>query len=895
MSLYCNLVLLIQTVAMSIKIWNNSHFIEIFLCIIIPFSAVLFLSSCNYKPPLLQQIEIKDNWTASALDDTVSFPVKVPGCIHTDLMANGIIEDPFYRLNESKVQWVDKKDWVYTTKFDLPEELYTRENKALIFKGLDTYANVYLNDCLVLNANNMFRSWTCDVSGLIRNGENELSIIFESPIRKGLEILQNYPYDVPVSANDQSELGGIGDQRVSTFIRKAPYHFGWDWGPRLVTSGIWKPIFLQAWNSARITDLYVKQTSLATENAKLDVHTEIKSNKDFRSTIEIMINNEIVLSEKVNLKDGENVLHFPIEINNPKLWWPNELGEQILYNIEINLFENKIELDSKNTNIGLRTVEMMQETDSIGESFYFKVNGSPVFMKGANVIPLDVFLPRIQVEDYEKMIRSAKTAHMNMLRVWGGGIYESDLFYNLCDQNGILVWQDFMFACSMVPGDSAFLENVKLEAIDNIKRLRNHPSLALWCGNNEVLSAWENWGWKNEETEKQGEVIANILWNNYENIFHKILPEAVKRFDPGRYYHASSPGGKPGVKENPKSGDMHYWMVWWGKEPFEHYKKVIPRFMSEYGFQSFPDLNAVNKFAVPEDWDIYSEVMKAHQRSSIGNETIEEYLLRDYLPTTDFPMFLYVNQLLQAHGIEMAIESHRKNKPRCMGSLYWQMNDVWPVASWSGIDYYGNWKALQYTVEKAFRDVIIVPDLKDKNMNIYIVSDRLDSIQAELQMDLIDFNGTKLKQEKQSVVVPPNTSEMLFNKPVADFLQGADTLQTFLYCQLLNPDNSIVAEKIFYFTKPKNLLLEKPEVQINYKQLSENQIELTIKTDRLAKNLYCFTEINGLFIDNCFDILPNSSCTLTFNAIDNLDLNNFKKNLKIFTLWDSALYHNKNE
>ncbi len=667
--------------------------------------ATLLLIGC--KTTTIKETQLHTNWVFKKKDSNNWKKANIPGTVHTDLIANNNIKNPFYRLNEHDLQWIDKSDWEYKTTFNLTKEDLAKQHIEIEFKGLDTYAKIYLNDQLIQETDNMFRTYTLDLKPFVKEKENTLKVVLESPINRGIKKHDAIDYKIPVSNNDLAEIGKVPEQKlVSIFSRKAGYHFGWDWGPRLVTSGIWRSVTLRSWDNFKINDVFLRQKKIDS-TARLTAQIELTAVKAFeKSMIEINVGDIIVKTTEQSLKSGKNTLSIPFEIKNPELWWPNGMGNQKLYTVNVKVTANK-HTDSKSHRIGLRTIELITEKDSIGSNFYFKINGKATFMKGANYIPQDVFLTRVESKNYKHILTSAKEANMNMLRVWGGGIYENDEFYKLCDEMGLLIWQDFMFACAMFPGDKAFLDNVKQEAIDNVKRLRNHTSIALWCGNNEILSAWENWGWKKDVEKKQSKAVADTIWKAYTDIFHKILPEVVNEYDSDRRYWASSPSTELGVPESFDKGDAHYWGVWWGKEPFENYNVKIPRFMSEFGFQSFPELTTVNKYTIPEDHDIFSDVMKSHQRSTIGNGTIEEYMLRHYRKPKDFSSFLYVSQLLQAYGITTGIEAHRKNRKRCMGSLYWQINDCWPVASWSSIDYYGKWKALHYGVKKSFKKTIL--------------------------------------------------------------------------------------------------------------------------------------------------------------------------------------------
>ena len=847
----------------------------------------LVFQSCHNQPTI-DEIELNQGWEFKSTDQTDWVTAEVPGSVHTDLIASGIIKDPFFRLNEHDLQWIDKKDWVYKTTFDLSEEFLAKEIIELNFEGLDTYASIYLNDSLVLKTNNMFRSYEVSVKGLLKQASNSLKVLFESPIKIGIQKYDAIGYKFPASGNDLATIGKVkGDKQVGIFSRKAGYHFGWDWGPRLVTSGIWKPVTLKSWNQFKIEDVFIKQQLLETSaqlTAEIDAIV-FDSNFDKTACVEVYINDKHIKSMAVKLQAGINQLKVPFTIQNPELWWPNGMGDQTLYNIKVKL-SNAGYSDSKSHDIGLRTIELVKEPDSIGTSFYFKVNGHPVFMKGANYIPQDVFLTRPKAEDYDRILSAAQDSNMNMIRVWGGGVYESDTFYQMCDEKGLLVWQDFMFACAMYPGNAEFLETVKQEAIDNVKRLRNHPSIALWCGNNENLSAWENWGWKDLVEKNQSKAIADTIWNSYEALFHKLLPEVISCYDSDRAYWPSSPGSAFGKPSNMESGDMHYWWVWWGKKPFEDYEKDIPRFMSEFGFQSFPEFSSVERYALPEDYDVYSDVMTSHQRSSIGNETIEEYMLRDYRKPKDFESFLYVSQLLQARGLKIGIEAHRRHRDRCMGTLYWQINDCWPVVSWSSIDYYGKWKALQYKVKKTFKTFLISQEVNDEKLQFFVVSDTIHSKDALLDIKLIDFNGSILEKWKQEITVAPNQSKIYFELPEKVFSEYGNLNNVLIDTKLISESSDILADNYFYFKSPKLLKLSEPQISYKLKQ-NKNKFELTIKADKLAKDVFVSTNSLVNLSDNYFDLLPGYEKIIKINKDKIINVQSFESSIKIISLWDS--------
>jgi len=472
---------------------------------------------------------------------------------------------------------------------------------------------------------------------------------------------------------------------------------------------------------------------------------------------------------------------------------------------------------------------------------------------------------------------------MNMLRVWGGGIYEDDIFYDLCDENGILVWQDFMFACAMFPNDEPFLKNIRQEAIDNVKRLRNHPSIALWCGNNEILTAWNTWGWKGL-AERQGSDVPEKVWQAYVDIFHKTLPEVVEKFDPQRSYWGSSPSSGLGVQADLVNGDEHYWGVWWGKEPFETYATHLARFMSEYGFQSFPEFATVKKYTAPEDHDIYSEVMKSHQRSSIGNETIEYYLLKEYNRPKDFESFLYVNHVLQAEGIKFGLEGHRRAMPFTMGSLYWQLNDVWPVASWSSTDYYQKWKALQYYVKKGFEQVLVSPYQDELKFKVGIVNDRLEQVNAQLILKMMDFNGRVIWEKASLVEIPANSSRDYFNENKNEFLYRKDTRNLLFLAELIE-NGQTVSRNIYFFRPFKELKIPVPQIDYII-AAADSGFNIELTTDKLAKNVYLqIGDETGFFSDNYFDMLPGEKITVHLET--DISEEKLKEKLTVRTLDDA--------
>ncbi len=836
----------------------------------------ILLNACNHCSMECDNnnkvIQLKLNWTFKETGKEEFLSASVPGTVHTDLLALNKIPYPFYRLNEKKLQWVDKTDWIYNTYFNIDSTDLTSNTIKLKFYGIDTYSDIYLNGKKVLETNNMFRQWEIDVRDYLTEGENKLEVRLFSPIKKGLELLEENKYPLP-AVNDQSTVGGLGNKKVSVFTRKAPYHYGWDWGPRFVTTGIWRPVELEIIHNSHILDLYYLQKEVSEKEADIVVNAELEIKDDDFYILQI---NDLYTGKKLAktslfLSKGKQHVAFPIHIKKPKLWWPNGYGHQNLYAFNAQLKRNRKIIDSQTDNIGLRSVELVRDVDSVGTSFYFKVNGIPVFAKGANYIPQDNFLSRVTKEKYTSLIKDAVDANMNMLRVWGGGIYEEDIFYSLCDKYGLMVWQDFMFACSMYPGNDLFLENVKEEAIDNIKRLRDHASIVLWCGNNEIDVAWYQndstggWKWK----EQYDSDTRNKIWEAYDTLFHTILPEIVNKYDQSRTYWPSSPlaDWNEHATNTSTSGDMHYWGVWHGGESFEQYYEVIPRFMSEYGFQSFPEFATIKEFTLPKDWNMKSDVIKAHQRSPIGNDKINDYM-REYYPVPkDFTDKLYIGQSLQAYGVKMAIDAHRIHKPYTMGSLYWQLNDCWPGASWSGIDYYGRWKALHYMVKEAFKPTALAFNREGDAIELFVVNDDRDLKSAVLKVKLKDFYGNEEELFSGDVAVNFEKSTKVFSYTLAKEKKELVTTDYYLEAEL-NTEWDKLDTELFYFKKPKDLNLPKANPNISLERLSDQQYKLLVYSDKLIKDMaFSLKNTEAFFSVNYFDLQPFETKEILINTL----------------------------
>jgi len=578
---------------------------------------------------------------------------------------------------------------------------------------------------------------------------------------------------------------------------------------------------------------------------------EVELTVDYLKTYRIM----------VGLREGHQHKYLPITIKQPELWWPNEMGKQTQYNFEVRLKQGDKVLDSKSFKSGIKTFEMVDEPDSIGRAFYFKVNGVPFYAKGANYVPEEMIETWINPDNTLSLLQAAKDAHFNMLRVWGGGIYPSDDFFNICDSLGILVWEDFMYAGTMYPLDreSFIYKNARIEAEEQVKRLASHPSLALWCGGNEISEGYYNWGWQKSLNWSEGD--DKGIKEGYDALFESLLPQVVEKFDGTRPYWPSSPSKGWGRPESLTEGDVHYWGVWWGEQPYEMYREKVGRFNSEYGYQSYPDYQTLLKIAQGEALSKDAKVIAAHQKHPRGTQLIDDFIQKYYPYSNDFERYVYLSQLSQAYGMEIAIEAHRTAKPYNMGTLYWQLNDAWPVTSWSSIDYYGNWKALQYKLKTLYAPVLLSFDQKD--YGVFVTSDLMRDLKGDLKVKVVDFEGNVLFEKSINAQVPANGNEKLQIESLADYLAKTDKITIYVKLELVE-NESILAERYCYLAYPKDLKLPKAEPTLKVSE-ADGQICLEVTTDAFAKDLqvYC-TNGMGNFSDNFFDLEAGQTKRIVF-------------------------------
>jgi len=781
---------------------------------------------------LLQSLSGK--WQFRQTQTEAWLPAQVPGGVHTDLLALERIPDPFVGDNEKKVMWVAEQDWEYRRTFTVDPSLLAEEKVFLVCDGLDTLAEVRLNGQLLGKTENLFRRYEWEVKAQLQPGQNEIHINFPSTVQYCAQRLA----ERPMMGVDQAIPG-------SPYARKAPCQFGWDWGPMLPPIGIWQDIRLEGRSVARLDDVHLRQFHA---NGKVTVTaaitTEAWGDAPLSAELRLTGPDGTTFTASAKLANGAGTLQ--VEIANPRLWWPNGYGEQLLYAVAVSLAASGQTCDRREVELGLRTVKLVQEDDQWGKSFTFFVNGKPIFAKGSNWIPADSFLTRFPDESLEKLIADAAAAHQNMLRVWGGGLYEEERFYNLCDRYGILIWQDFIFSCSIYPLDEAdFMANVRQEVIENVRRLRHQASLALWCGNNEMEWGWEGWGWARPDYEAELKMLVEkvpflkqMLWSlrrepladwrelkdAYDQFFHATLPEWVAQLDPDTDYWPSSPSSNTPFQNanGQEMGDAHYWDVWHGRQPFTAYRTVYPRFMSEFGFQALPTLDTIKFYAAEADRNMTSYIMEHHQRGNHGNGLIIAQMTATFRMPKDFAALVYLSLVLQAEGIRYGVEHWRRHIERISGILYWQLNDCWPVASWASIDYFGRWKALHYAAKRFFAPVMLSILDEPPQMGLYVTNDTHAAWQGSLRWSLETLSGEVLDSGEETVSAGAYSVTAIRDLDFTDRISDDNQREVVLVAELWQGDTHL-GRNVVSFVPPKHLSLVDPalsaEVHLDGDQL----------------------------------------------------------------------------
>lgn len=795
---------------------------------------------------MTEQVNLGGAWRMREADSQTWHSAHVPGSVYADLMADGTMPDPFWRENELDAFERMKKDYVYQRAFTVTEAQLAHAHVELVCEGLDTLAHVSLNGREIAFADNMHITWVWDVKEQLHAGENTLEIRFDSPILYCAKKADEAP-------------GWESSDATPGFrhLRKAHCMFGWDWGPRLPDTGIWRPIFLRTWDAARLENALMLQ---AHHDGVVDV------------TIRPEIAGESAWSAEITAPDGE-VIIIPettaaekvITIEHPQLWWPNGLGKQPLYRVTVRLATG----DTRTWRIGLRTMTVSREKDEWGEEFCHVVNGVKVFAMGADYIPEDNILARVTPERTRRLLEDCKAANFNAIRVWGGGYYPDDAFYDICDELGLMVWQDLMYACAFYDLTPDFERSIRVETHQNVARLRHHASLALICGNNEMemFMAGANSALINHRTWEFVPTYPHHI-TDYVKMFEYILPAIVKETAPQTYWWPASPssGGNFDAPNDENRGDNHYWDVWHGEKPFTEYRKFFFRYASEFGFQSFPCLKSVEQFTLPDDRNIFSRVMERHQRNQAANGKILSYLSQTFRYPNSFDDLLYASQLMQAEAIRYGVEHWRRNRGRCMGAIIWQLNDIWPVASWASIDYYGRWKALHYAAKRFFAPVMISaeeegelsqnpkineyhPAPLEKSFRLNVCNETLRDVTGEVVWALRTPDGAIVRQNQQTLTIPAMSAKWL------DKVDCADASLTGHYVSFaFVVDDVALSEGTCIFCAPKHFEFVDPRLTVETRGDT-----LVVTSHAYAKQVWLESEDADLLLDdNAFDMNPDT-------------------------------------
>ena len=812
---------------------------------------------------------------------------RVPGGVHTDLMAAGRIADPFIGDEELRVQWVAERDWEYRRTFRLDAAVAAESRLDLVFDGLDTLAEVSVNGVAVGSADNMFRTWRWEVTDRLRPGDNEIAVVFRSAVRRAAQLDSVRPLDRPA----ETLPGG-------PYLRKAPCHFGWDWGPWLPNVGIWQEVRVEGYTTARIDDVHVGHTvdkTRATILAEVSIHGQLGASPaaDLTAKMRVRHPDGRVETASASIPAGTATTSLSLGIAAPELWWPNGLGAQPLYGVEVELAAGDRTVDARSYQVGLRTLELRREPDQWGESFTFVVNGVPVFAKGSNWIPADSFPARVTPAQLEMLLGAAAVTNHNMIRVWGGGYYETEAFYDLCDRFGILVWQDFMFACSVYPlTDPEFVANLEIEVREQVRRLRHRACLALWCGNNEMERGWTSWGWTRPETEDLREA--------YLRFFSTTLPAWVAAGDPVTPYWPSSPSSGRPLQEpiGGSRGDEHEWKVWHALVPFSAYGHETYRFVSEFGFESLPALATIAAFAPdPADWNLGAPLLDHHQRCPSGNARILYCMALQFRLPKDFPSLVYLSQVLHAEAMRFGVEHWRRLRDRCGGALYWQLNDCWPVSSWASIDYFGRWKALQYATRRFFDPILLTAEVEEQGISLAVTNDRAESWRGEVRWSLERLNGDTVAEGREPVeAAPVKTTPVCVVDAAAAIAQLDSRRNTVLVAELwpAGETSRPAGRSVTTMAPDKQLALSRPNLDWSVSADSNppggRRAVVSLVSDTLARWVELSLEgADVIFDDNYIDLPAGREVSIGFGLPEGWDLERARKAVRIRSVVDTYM------
>ncbi len=814
----------------------------------------------------MRRIDLAGEWQLLRAGTKEGVPALVPGDTHSALLAAGRIPDPYVGMNELSVQWVGREDWSYERSFQVDGAFLSEDQVFLSCDSLDTVAEVFLNGKKIGSSDNMFTRLCFDAKPFLRSGANTIRVSFASSERTATERAARLPYPVPHVRNPVQSPN-------RNLVRKVQCHSGWDWGPCLMVAGIAGEISLGAFSDVRI-DYVATEQKHGKGKCTVRVFAECTAAREGPYTLEVALG-EKRASRKVMLSRGSNSPSLDITLENPALWWPNGYGPQSLYELSVRLGG-----DSVWKRIGLRSIRLINREDAQGLSMTFRVNGLDIFCKGANWIPQDALPQRESRARLEHLLSSAAAAHMNMIRVWGGGKYESEDFYSLCDEKGILIWQDMMFSCALYPATREFLASVEGEIRHQVKRLRDHPCIALWCGNNEDVGALT---WFPESRQDRDRYLVD-----YDRLNEGTIGRTVDECDPARTFWPSSPSaGRGDYSDNwhgDRRGDMHFWSVWHEGKPFSAFLEVTPRFCSEFGYQSFPSIDTIRSYAAPGDLNVTSPVMEHHQRHPRGNSIITEMFTRYFRMPEGFESFVYLSQVQQAVAIRTAVERWRSMRPTCMGTLYWQLNDTWPVCSWSSIEYNGSWKLLHYAAKRFFAPVLVSAHLLHETVETWITNDLRTEAVGMAVISLLDFQGNVIRREEKTVRAPAGSAKLVKSHRLADL--GAAPEKAFMHVSLVQ--GSIEVESELFLTEPKRCDLARAKVTMDCFGTTEDGFSVRLAADRPAFHVALTARgIPGEFSDNCFVLLPSAPRVIEFTPRKAVTLEKLRRALSVMHLRDT--------
>lgn len=838
----------------------------------------------------MRKIMLNGRWELAEAGKDTLCEVQVPGSVLSGLYGAGKIEDPFYRTNEDATRELFWKDYEFCRTFVVAEEALKEEKVALVCEGLDTLTDIYINGKKAGSTDNMHRTWKLDVKEFLHSGENQIRIVFQSVFK----YIEDYEYE----ENKEIHYVPCGGMKGNQLIRKAHCMFGWDWGPQTIDVGIFRDIYLEAYSHPRIED--VKITQRHGDNA-VDVCTTVVVSGDAvdkcRVRVTIQEDVESACGHRTDANDrkteayvceveetvlaNNNPAVLTSTIHNPKLWWPNGYGDQPLYKVQVELLdENGEVLETITKRIGLRTLTISQEKDLWGKEFAFCINGVKIFAMGGNYIPEDCIYSRITPELQEYLLESCKRANFNCVRVWGGGYYPSDHFYDLCDEMGLIVWQDLMFACNVYDLTEEFEENITKEITENVKRLRHHASLGLWCGNNEMESAWDHW------PEVQSE--SKYLRADYIKMFEHVVPKAVKAADSETFFWQSSPssGGCFDEPDDENRGDCHYWDVWHGQKPFTDYQKHYFRFCSEFGFQSFPCLKTVESFTEEKDRNIFSRVMENHQKNPAANGKILYYLSENFRYPENFRKLLYVSQILQGMAMKYGVDHWRRHRGRCMGTLYWQINDNWPVASWASIDYFGRWKALHYMAKKFYGPQAVSMCMDGDTMQVYLANESMEAQSYQVVFYVKNMECEILEKITGKGTVGVQESGQILTVDVSGWEDKK--YEIFLEAEVTLADGSVLRD-VETLVPYKYLELDKPEITAEVEE-QDDAFVIHLKSSCFSPfTAIGFTDVDVTLTDNFFHMIDGEEMCIRLDKKDVrngeiLDAADLTQQMEILTL-----------